>query len=101
MIELGAEPRFRLAIYNGTAGASLCRRGPSRLLSLAAMLALALSSGACSYKLDSMFSRDTERSETTRAAMASPVTQRLLWVIPRSRIRPRAVIAVGRLRGTQ
>ena len=74
MIELGAEPRFRLAIYNGTAGASLCRRGPSRLLSLAAMLALALSSGACSYKLDSMFSRDTERSETSRAALASPAS---------------------------
>jgi 17 kDa outer membrane surface antigen len=70
VIEL-AEPRFRLAIYNGTVGASLCRRGPSRLLSLAAMLALALSSGACSYKLDSMFSRDTERSETSRASPAS------------------------------
>jgi surface antigen len=73
VIEL-AEPRFRLAIYNGTAGASLCRRGPSRLLCQAAMLALALSSGACSYKLDSMFSRDTERSGTTRAAMASPAS---------------------------
>ena len=73
MIEL-AEPRFRLAIYNGTAGASLCRRGPSRLLSLAAMVVLALSSGACSYKLDSMFSRDTERSETSRTAMASPAS---------------------------
>jgi surface antigen len=74
VIEFGAEPRFRLAIYNGTAGASLCRRGPSRLLSLAAMVVLALSSGACSYKLDSMFSRDTERPETSRTAMTSPAS---------------------------
>jgi surface antigen len=74
VIELGAEPRFRLAIYNGTVGASLCRRGPSRLINLSATVALALSSGACSYKLDSMFSRDTDRSETSRAALASPAS---------------------------
>lgn len=72
MIELRAEPRFRLPIYNGTPGPSLCRRGPYRLTTLAAMVALGLSSGACSYKLDSMFSRDTEKSETGRPAMTAP-----------------------------
>jgi hypothetical protein len=73
VIELRAEPRFRLAIYNGTLGASLCRRGPCRVMTLAAMVVLGLSSGACSYKLDSMFSRDTETSETGRAAaMTAP-----------------------------
>lgn len=71
MIELTAEPRFRLRIYNGTLAASLCRRGPCRLLTLAAMVALGLSTGACSYKLDSMFSRDTEKSEASRAAAGS------------------------------
>ena len=62
MIELRAEPRFRLPIYNGTAGASLCRRC-SWIITVAAVVPLALSSGACSYKLDSMLSRDTEKSE--------------------------------------
>ncbi|HEV2956092.1 MAG TPA: RT0821/Lpp0805 family surface protein [Xanthobacteraceae bacterium] len=38
------------------------------------MVALALSSGACSYKLDSMFSRDTEKSETARAATTAPTS---------------------------
>lgn len=74
MIELGAESRFRLAIYNGTSGASLCRRGPSRLLTLGALVALSLSSGACSYKLDSMFSRDGEKTESSRAAMTPPAS---------------------------
>jgi hypothetical protein len=75
VIEVRTEPRFRLPIYSGTAGASLCRRGPSRLVTLTAMVALALSSGACSYKLDPVFSRDAERSETGRAAaMAAPVS---------------------------
>ena len=69
MIELRAEPRFRLPIYNGTAGASLCRRSLFPLAKLSAVIALALSSGACSYKLDSMFSRD---SETSRHAVTSP-----------------------------
>ena len=73
MIELRAEPRFRLPIYNGTLGASLCRRGSCRLMTLAAIVVLGLSSGACSYKLDSMFSRDTEKSDTSRAAaMTAP-----------------------------
>jgi hypothetical protein len=71
VIELTAEPRFRLRIYNGTLAASLCRRGHCRLITLAAIVVLGMSSGACSYKLDSMFSRDTEKSETGRA-MAAP-----------------------------
>jgi 17 kDa outer membrane surface antigen len=66
VIEVGAEPRFRQPIYNGTAGASLCRRGPSRLTKLSAILALALSTGACSYKLD--FGRDADNSAAARAA---------------------------------
>jgi 17 kDa outer membrane surface antigen len=74
VIELGAEPRFRLRIYNGTTGAILWRRGPCRLINLSAIVALALSSSACSYKLDSMFSRDSESSATGRAAMASPAS---------------------------
>lgn len=65
MIELRTEPRFRLPIYNGSPRASLCRRGPSWLITLAAVIPLALLSGACSYKLDSMFSRDSEKTETT------------------------------------
>jgi surface antigen len=62
VIEAWTEPRFRLPIYNGTAGASLCRRR-SWLITFAAVVLLALSNGACSYKLDSMFSRDSEKSE--------------------------------------
>ena len=71
MIGSRAEPRFRLPIYNGTPGVSLCRRRSSWFISLAAVVPLALSCGACSYKLDSMFSRD-EKSETGRAAMTAP-----------------------------
>jgi surface antigen len=63
VIELRTEPQFRLPIYNGTAGASLCRRC-SRLITFAVAVPLALASGACSYKLDSMFSRDSEKSES-------------------------------------
>jgi hypothetical protein len=74
VIELGAEPRFPLRIYNGTTGAILWRRSHCRLINISAIVALALSSGACSYKLDSMFSRDTDRSETSRAALASPAS---------------------------
>ena len=73
MIEVRAEPRFRLPIYNGTAGAILCRCGRSRLIKLSAIVVLALSGGACSYKLDSMFSRD-EKSETSRTATAAPAS---------------------------
>ena len=62
MVELTAEPRFPLPIYNGCARASLCRR-PSWLITIAALVPLALASGGCSYKLDSMSSRDTEKSE--------------------------------------
>jgi surface antigen len=58
------EPRLRLPIYNRTASAILCRRNPSRFIGLAAAIPLALSIGGCSYKLDSMFSRDGEKSET-------------------------------------
>jgi surface antigen len=67
VIELRTEPRFRVPIYNGSTGASLCRRR-SWLITFAAMVPLALSSGACSYKLDSMSSRDSEKSE----AVGSP-----------------------------
>jgi 17 kDa outer membrane surface antigen len=74
VIELGAEPRFRLRIYNGTTGAILWQRDACRLVNLSAIVALALSSGACSYKLDSMFSRDSESSATSRAAIASPAS---------------------------
>jgi surface antigen len=62
VIDLRTGPGFRLPIYNGTADVSLCRRG-SWLVTIAAVVPLALSSGACSYKLDSMFSRDGEKSE--------------------------------------
>jgi surface antigen len=62
---LKAEPWFRLPIYNGTPGASLCRRPRTRLASVAATVAIALSSSACSYKLDSMFSRDADKPETS------------------------------------
>jgi hypothetical protein len=62
VIELRTEPRFRLPTYNGTAGARLCRRR-SWLITFAVVVPLALSSGACSYKLDSIFSRDSEKSE--------------------------------------
>ena len=71
MIELRAGPRVRLPIYNGSAHASLCRRGSSRFIKLSAIVAFALSSGACSYKLDSVFSRD---SETSGHAMPSPAS---------------------------
>ena len=62
MIELRTEPRFRLPTYNGTAGARLCRRR-SWFITFAAVVPLALANSACSYKLDSMFSRDSEKSE--------------------------------------
>lgn len=68
MIELRTESRFRLPIYSGTTGASLCRR--SWLITFAAAIPLALSSGACSYKLDSMFSRDGEKSEAVGSVSA-------------------------------
>jgi surface antigen len=74
VIQSRAEPQFRLPIYNGTAGASLCRRGPHRLTTLSVIVALAVSSGACSYKLDSMFSRDSEGSDTGRTAMTAPAS---------------------------
>ena len=63
MIELSTGPRFRLPIYNGTTGRSLCRRRRSCLITLVALMPLALSGAGCSYKLDSMFSRDGEKSE--------------------------------------
>jgi surface antigen len=70
VIELGTERRFRLPIYNGTAGASLCRRR-SWFITFAAVVPLALSSGACSYKLDSMFSRDSEKPEAVGSLATS------------------------------
>jgi surface antigen len=79
VIELRTEPRFRLPIYNGTAGASLCRRR-SWFITFAAMVPLALSNAACSYKLDSMFSRDSEKSET----VGSPGTPGRLAAAPGS-----------------
>jgi hypothetical protein len=70
VIEWRREPRFRLPIYNGTARVSLCRRR-SWLITFAAVVPFALSSGACSYKLDSMFSRDSEKSEAIGSAGAT------------------------------
>jgi surface antigen len=67
VIDLRTGPGFRLPIYNGTAGVSLRRRG-SWFITIAALVPLALSSGACSYKLDSMFSRDGEKSESVGSA---------------------------------
>ena len=61
---LKTEPWFRLPIYNRTTGASLCRRPRARLTTVAATAAIALLSSACSYKLDSMFSRDADKTET-------------------------------------
>ena len=73
MIGSRTEPWFRLPIYNGTPGVSLCRRRSSWLISLAAVVPLALSSGACSYKLDSVFSHDADKPEAGRAAaLTSP-----------------------------
>jgi hypothetical protein len=70
------EPRVRLPIYNGTTGASLCRHRPSRFIALAAVIPMALSVSACSYKLDSAFSRDSEKADNGGAgratAMAAP-----------------------------
>ena len=78
MIELTAEPRFRLPIYNGCARVSLCRR-PAWLITFAVLVLVALSSGGCSYKLDSVFSRDTEKAEAAgsfgapgRTALTAP-----------------------------
>lgn len=68
MIELRTGSRFRLPIYNGTTGGSLCRRRRSGLIAFVALVPLALSSAACSYKLDSMFSRDGEKSEAVGSA---------------------------------
>jgi len=70
VIDLRMGPRVRLPIYNGTAGVSLCRRC-AWLVTVAAVVPLALSSGACSYKLDSMFSREGEKSETVGSASRS------------------------------
>jgi surface antigen len=61
---LRTEPWFRLPIYNGTPGASLCRRPRSSLVTVAATVAIALSSSACSYKLESVFSSGADKSET-------------------------------------
>jgi surface antigen len=65
------EPRLPLAIYNRTAGAILCRRNAPRCIALAAVIPLALSIGGCSYKLDSVFSRDGEKSATA-GSLAAP-----------------------------
>jgi len=75
VIELRTGPRFRLPIYNGTAGASLCRRRPSWLITIVAAVPLALSNGACSYKLDSMFSRDGEKSEAVGSVASRAAAQ--------------------------
>lgn len=74
------EPHLPLPIYNGTAGAILCRRSPSRCIALAAVIPLALSIAGCSYKLESGFSRDGEKSETpgslgTSARAAAPTAE--------------------------
>jgi hypothetical protein len=70
---LGTEPWFRQPPYNGTPAGSLWRTAVSRLLSPAAAVSLALSSGACSfsYKLDSASGRDGDKSEVT-GSVSSP-----------------------------
>jgi len=64
VLGLRTKPRFRLPIYNGTWRGSLCRRSLSVFVTLTTVIPAALSISGCSYKLDSVFSRDTEKSET-------------------------------------
>ena len=64
------EPHVRLPIYNGSAGAILWRRRRSRFIALAAALPIALSTGACSYKLGSVFSE--EGKSETAGSVAAP-----------------------------
>jgi surface antigen len=80
---LRTEPRFRLPPYNGTPAGSLWRPAVPRAVTLAALVALALASGGCSfsYKLDSVFSRDANKPEVTGALS--------------SRAEPAAAAAVG------
>jgi 17 kDa outer membrane surface antigen len=70
VVGLKTEPWFRLPPYSGTPGASLCRSALPRLIALAAVVPIALSSAACSYKLDSLFSRDGDKSEATGSLAA-------------------------------
>ena len=71
MLELGTEPRFRQPSYNGTPAASLWRATVPRLVALAALAPVVLAGGACSYKLDSVGSRDADRPEAT-ALLSNP-----------------------------
>jgi len=64
------EPRVRLPIYNGSAGAILWWRRRSRFIALAAAILVALSTGACSYKLGSVFSEEG-KSETAGSVTAA------------------------------
>jgi surface antigen len=69
------EPRVWLPMYNGTWDAILWRQGRSRVIALAAVIPMALSISACSYKLGSVFSGDGEKSETAGSlAAAGPAT---------------------------
>jgi surface antigen len=68
---LRTQPRFRRPIYNGSPAASLCRRGLWRFTTLAAVVSIALSSSACSYKLDSVFGRESDKSEMA-GSLAAP-----------------------------
>jgi surface antigen len=70
---LGTEPWFRQPPYSGTSVGSLWRAAAPRLIALAALAPIALSGSGCSfsYKLDSVFSRDGDKSEVT-GAPASP-----------------------------
>ena len=74
MFGVGTEPWFRQPPYNGTPGGSLWRAGALRLTARAAVVSIALSCGACSfsYKLDSVFGRDEDKSEVT-GSVARPV----------------------------
>jgi hypothetical protein len=64
---LGSEPRSRPPSYNGTPTESLWRPLVRRLIPLAATLAIALAAAACSfsYKLESLFDRDGDKSDVT------------------------------------
>jgi surface antigen len=74
---LGTEPWFRQPPYNGTPAGSLWRPAVPRGAALAALVALALAGGGCSfsYKLDSVFSRGEDKPEVTGAlsTRAEPV----------------------------
>ncbi len=71
----GTKPSFRQAPYTGTPRASLWREAWRRLVPAAAALLLALATGACSYRLGSLFGTETDgaKPDPTSSISASAV----------------------------